>query len=72
MFSQQGDADWFDFWLNGHEDPAHEGRSVHSLALTPQAPKREREEVKGPSQLTALSRKCHAKRGKAQQTANKS
>src|SRR2546429_2868106 len=21
MFSQQGDADWFDFWLNGHEDP---------------------------------------------------
>jgi len=56
----------------GMKIPAHEGRSVHLMALTPQAPKRERKEVKSPSQLTALSRKCHAKRGKAQQTANKS
>ncbi len=21
MVSQQGNVDWFDFWLNGHEDP---------------------------------------------------
>ncbi len=21
MVSQGGDVDWFDFWLNGHEDP---------------------------------------------------
>jgi hypothetical protein len=29
LASEQGDVDWFDFWLNGHEDPAPEKSSQY-------------------------------------------
>jgi hypothetical protein len=72
MASQQGDVDWFDFWLNGHEDP-DPTKADQYIRWRELRNLQEENEKKSRAQPTdTLSRKCHAKRGKAQQTANKS